>query len=237
MPEGQEFESFWQGLSKGFLGACNIWGLGMFLQMMSYAALARELGWELGAILASTYLVWGLPGQIAMVDLTAAGASLFTVGIAVAMANARMAAMTVSSITLLPAKTFLGRLLMAQAIGITLWLYTREQLSALPLQARRARFIGFALLMFIAAGLGNILGYTSQSILPEPVYRLLVYLGPVFLLLVISAARQKMYRLSVLIGAVFCIVLTPFIGSVAVIFAGIFGGSLSYILARKSANG
>lgn len=209
----------------------------MFLQMMSYAALARELGWELGAILASTYLVWGLPGQIAMVDLTAAGASLLTVGIAVTMANARMAAMTVSSIPLLPARTFFGRLLMAQAIGITLWLYTRENLTQIPLQTRRARFVGFALFMFLAAGLGNVLGYTSQTVLSESAYRLLVYLGPVFLLLIISAARQKMYRISSLIGAVFCIALTPFMGTTAVIIAGIVGGSLSYALARKYGHG
>ena len=226
-------ESFWRGLCTGILAACNIWGLGMFLQMMSYAALARELSWELGAILASTYLVWGLPGQIAMVDMTAAGASLLTVGIAVAMANARMAAMTVSSIPLLPAKSFFGRLLMAQAIGITLWLYTRESLSEIPLKARRARFAGFALLMFLAAGFGNVLGYTSQAVLPESAYRLLVYLGPVFLLLVISAARQKMYRFSVLIGALFCVAFTPFMGTTAVVVAGIVGGSLSYILARR----
>ncbi|NQY81627.1 MAG: hypothetical protein HRT36_00940 [Alphaproteobacteria bacterium] len=53
------------------------------------------------------------------------------------------------------------------------------------------------------------MGYSSQQVLPDMAYRLLVFLGTVFPLLIISAARGKMYRLTVRIGALLCNALPP----------------------------
>lgn len=205
----------------------------MFLQMASFAALARELQWSFSEILLSTYLIWGLPGQLAMVDMTASGASWLAVFMAVAMANARMAAMTVSAIPLLPYKSYCIRLLAAQVMGITLWMYTREQLAQMAMTIRGPRYIGFASLMLLVAGFGCVLGYFSHESLPPILYQLLVFLGPVFLLMLISAARMKEHRLTALLAGIFCFLSTPLTGTWAVIISGLLIGSLGYLMAGR----
>ena len=219
-------------LAAGYLAAANVWGLGMFLQMLSYAALARELGWNLAAIMASTASIWGLPGQIAMIDLLASGASMLTVALAVMMSNARMAAMTVSTITIVKGGNFFTRLWLAQMIGITGWLYTQEQLRYLPPENRQARFIGFYGFQLSAAWLGNIIGFYASDMFDSSVTRVLVFISPLFLLLVISVAKNYLHTLTAVLGSLGGMALYPYSGVSAIVIAGLVMGTLGWLIAQ-----
>ena len=50
---------------------------------------------------ASTFLIWGMPGQVAMASLYAGGSDLFVIFTAVALANLRMMLMSISGADML----------------------------------------------------------------------------------------------------------------------------------------
>ena len=71
-------------------------GLGLFFSMVGFSAIAREAGFGLKEALATSALVWGMPGQVAMASLYLAGASAAVIFMAVALANMRMMLMVIS---------------------------------------------------------------------------------------------------------------------------------------------
>ena len=86
---------------EGMRCALGIPGVSIFGTMLGFAAIAREAGFDLSMTLATTFLVWGMPGQVAMVTLHAAGASALVIFTAVALANMRMLLMTVSGMAIM----------------------------------------------------------------------------------------------------------------------------------------
>ena len=111
---------------EGMRCALGIPGVSIFGTMLGFAAIAREAGFDLSMTLATTFLVWGMPGQVAMVTLHAAGASALVIFTAVALANMRMLLMTVSGMAIMgagqDALPFWRRLVLAQMLAITSWL-------------------------------------------------------------------------------------------------------------------
>ena len=73
----------------------------LIASMTGFGSLARESGLTLGMSLATTAGMWGLPGQVALVELYAAGIPFLFVILASSLANARFMPMAVSFIPLL----------------------------------------------------------------------------------------------------------------------------------------
>ena len=107
------------GAKRGALDALGIPLIVLLGGMTGYGALAHDSGIGLGLATVATVLVWGLPGQIAMLELQNAGADLLAIGIAVGMANMRFFPM---SVALLPtfgrhAGGTLGRVFQSQIMS------------------------------------------------------------------------------------------------------------------------
>ena len=99
-------------INLGVIDASKIPSIALITSMMSYASLVRESGLDFSFAIASSALMWALPGQIALVELHSAGATLLATVLAVAMANARFFPMTA---TMVP--------LFSQGVKRKLWLY------------------------------------------------------------------------------------------------------------------
>ena len=88
------------------------------------------------------------------------------------------------------------------------------------------------LTIFAFGILGTIFGFFLSDLLPPDILRVVIFITPIYILLLIINARQKANRLAVLIGGVLSPVFFPFAGEWAILIAGILGGSLASLYSR-----
>ena len=86
---------------RAVLDALGMPSLVLLASMTGFGSLARESALGLEIALLATAGIWGLPGQIALAELYAAGSEILAVVMAVSLANARFLPMAVSFVPLL----------------------------------------------------------------------------------------------------------------------------------------
>jgi len=221
------FEAF----RRGVLACCGIPGIGLSLSMVGFGAIARESGLELWVTLVATFGIWGLPGQIAFADMMGVGAGLPVVFLSVTLANMRMMPMIVTG---LPAATggqrlsFLKRLIMAQFMAVSGWVFIVNRAHIAPVERRPALFAGFVFMLMVGGMMGTLVGYIAGAVLPPDAVRVIVFMTPLYLLMMTSEARQNRSRGAIVLGMAMCPALYPIIGDWAIPVAGILGGSLAF---------
>ena len=230
-------ETTWRRAAlRGARRCVGVPSFGIGLSMLGFGALASDLGFSGLQALLTTALVWGLPGQIAYAELAAAGAPLGVVIAAVAFANMRMLPMTVTGLaTILGGRQvgFLGRLFLMQFMAVTAWTQMNADTPAMGPRDRLPYYIGFVAVLYVAGVGGTAIGYTVGSVLPEPALRVAVFMTPLYLLLLVAAARHPTNQMAVVLGAVFGTGLFPLIGDAAVLVAGLVGGSIAVAARRR----
>lgn len=201
--------------------------------MIGFGALARESGLGMALAVASSGLIWALPGQVVMTEMIAVGASGLAVVLAVSLTATRFLPMTMTLVPQLhePRR---GRLFpLAQLIAMTTWASMMRHLPLLPPERRSAYFAGFGLVCWGISVPGTAIGYLIAGTLPAPVSLGLVFLNPLFFLLLFAEVKQYASRLALAIGAV----AGPLVYQVApgwsLLVTGLCGGTLAWLLAAK----
>lgn len=227
-----------QAAARGARRCLGVPALGIFLSMVGFGALARDLGFSGVQTFVATALIWGLPGQIAYVELAAAGAPLTVLVAAVAFANMRMLPMTVTGLPLIlggrPAR-FLARTFYVQFMAVTAWTQMNADAPDLPKAERLPFYLGFAAVLYAAGLSGTLIGYGAGAVLPDPAMRIAVFMTPLYLLLLVAAARHGSNRLAVALGAALGVGLYPAIGDASVLAAGLIGGTLAIAVGQRRA--
>jgi predicted branched-subunit amino acid permease len=171
-----------------------------------------------------------------MVELYLAGAPLLAIALAVALANMRLAPMTT---VMLPVVKVEGRAAWrhyaaANWVAITCWALTMLHGPKLPQERRLAFFMGCAFVLWTASLIGCAIGFFAAGAVPGPVALALVMLNPIyFMLLCLQDLKQRPRALAMLLGAVFCAVLHPFVPDWSLLIAGVAGGSAGYLLGQR----
>ncbi len=190
--------------ARGMIDATGMPALVLFASMVGFGSMAREAGLTLWTAVASTALTWGLPGQIAMVELYALGAPVIAIIAASSAANARFLPMLLSVMPLLnealPKKRW--RYVAAQFMSLNPWAALMRRGPAMTLADRPPYYAGFAGICFSAALLGTGAGFVLAGALPRDVTLTLVFLNPVFFTLVFADARGRAAIMAVLAGVV-----------------------------------
>ncbi|MDF1750545.1 MAG: AzlC family ABC transporter permease [Alphaproteobacteria bacterium] len=210
--------------------------LGIGLTMIGFGAMAQDAGLAILPTLGITTLVWGIAGQVALVDIHASGGSLLALFVAVALANLRMFPMVVtglSSVTGGRKLSVFSRLLLMQTLAISCWTQMMTRANHVPASQRLRYYIGFAVTLISAALLGTAIGHQLGRIVPQGVLTVAIFMTPLYLLLLISGARQWANRLSVIFGIGIGLTLYPVLGDWAVIAAGLLGGTLGFLSAPR----
>ncbi|HYE50459.1 MAG TPA: AzlC family ABC transporter permease [Azospirillaceae bacterium] len=185
--------------------AFGIPGLVLGASFLGFGSLVRESGMSLWAGLATSLTSWALPGQVAMVELWAAGSSLVAIVLAVCLTNARLMPMTV---VLLP---WLGRpgaprwrlYVAAQFVAVTSWANSMQRLPDVPEPHRLAWFAVFAGGLFGVSVAATAAGYALAGLVPKAVTLALVFLNPVyFMLIFVTDLRNRAKSLALAAGAV-----------------------------------
>ena len=210
-------------------------GLVLGASFLGFGALVKQSDLALWHGLASTITGWALPGQIALVELYAAGASLLSIALAVALSNARLLPMTVTLVPVLhsprwPRWTYF---LAAHYIAVTGWAAAMRVCPAIPPDQRLPYFTGFTVTLWSATIATTAAGFYLAGAVPQQVSLGLVFLNPIYFMLVFAqSADQRMRALALALGALAgpsVHLLTPDWG---LLIAGVGAGTLAYALDR-----
>jgi predicted branched-subunit amino acid permease len=202
---------------------------------VGFGSLVRETGFGLGLGLISTASTWALPGQVALVELYAAGASLLAIVIAVALTNARMLPMTLTLLPLLrePARPRWTFYLIAHLVAVTGWAYSMLRFPSMPPAQRLPYFVAFTVTLQAAAMLGTAIGFLVSAVVPLALSLGLVFVNPMnFLLLFLGDLRHRGRVLALVLGAVAAPLFHILSPNWGLLLTGLLGGAAAFVLDR-----
>ena len=193
-------------------------------------------GLGLDYALFNTLTAWALPGQLAATELYLAGSGLLAVALAVALANMRLAPMTVVMMPVVhvPGRPAWRNYAAAYFVAVTCWAMTMMTAPRLARADRLSWFTGCALTLWGASLAGTIVGFYAAELLPRQLALALVFLNPLyFMLLFLQDLRDRTRLRALVLGATFGVpfhLLTPEWG---LLLAGLLGGTLAPLLGRR----
>jgi predicted branched-subunit amino acid permease len=228
-------------LRRGLREALGAPAVAMGVTFLAFGAAVREGGLGLPWALAASLLVYGMAGQVVLLQFAAPGAGTGG-GVAPAVlgataANARFFPMAVALAPWLGGRAEGWRRWLALPfVAITPWAAAMRRLPALPPAARLPWFLGFALASWAAAGAATAAGHALAPALDPALRAALLFANPLYFALLIAAdLRAPAPRRAVLAGALAApaaLLLPPAWGLLG---AGLLGGTLAFLIGRWGA--
>ncbi len=202
--------------------------------MMGFGSLAQSVGFSPEMSALATALIWGLPGQLAMVELTTTGQDLVAIIFACSLANARFFPMVVSFIPSMTRdrSSFPKLALYAQLLSINSWAVCLRKFPEIDPDYRQLYFMVFAISILTAAIVGTLLGYYASAVLPDAFVLGLIFLSPLFFALILSAVPKAGERASLILGCLVVPLAHWYFPSFDLLITGVVGGSLGFFLGR-----
>ncbi len=189
--------------SVGFRDCVVAPGWGVFAAMAGFGSIAGEAGESLWRALALMAGLWSMPGQVAFVELSAEGAAGWTLILAVTVANLRMLPLTLGSIPLLRGAQGIGprHFWLAQINSVTGFVQLRDAAARITEPERLAHYFeGFCVGTLVLGALGTTIGHTLASRLPDQGLRTLIFVTPLYLLLLTGRTRDPMMLSAAALG-------------------------------------
>lgn len=221
-------------MRKAMLDALSLPAFILLFTMMGFGSLARGAGFSADMAVIATLFIWGLPGQLAMVELTSTGQGLIAIVFACSLANARFLPMVVSFVPALSRgrSNLFSMSLDAQLLSINSWAMCLREFPNIDPGFRHRYYISFASCILLAAVIGTLFGYHGAVLLPAAIVLGLIFVSPLFFALVLSAVPDRAQRISMVFGCV----LIPFVHllwpSVDLLITGVVGGSLGFAVGK-----
>lgn len=172
---------------------------------VGFGSLVRGSGLPLVQGLFSTFSAWALPGQVAVVELWAAGAGWLAVTTAVWLTNLRLMPMVMALLPSLrrPGAPRWQYYLAAHLIAVTSWVIGMRRCPELPEEKRLPYFFGLACALWGVSLLGTAIGFFLVGTVPPAVSLGLVFLNPIYFLLILMPPdlRNRAQILALVTGA------------------------------------
>ncbi|MSP67897.1 MAG: branched-chain amino acid ABC transporter permease [Alphaproteobacteria bacterium] len=214
-------------------------GIAIFASQVGFGSLASAGGLSLPLALTATGTIWAMPGQVAFAELAAAGASWPVILIAVSLANARFLPMTVATIPLLRERVGVRwfQFLFAHLVSITSW--GQMQLTRHRVQgaARAPYFVAFSATALLLALLGTGIGHGLAGLLPAPAALALAFVPPLYILLMLVAAPQRIALVATALGGALGAGGDLLLRDWGVLLGGVLAGTVAWLLMRRARHG
>jgi predicted branched-subunit amino acid permease len=199
MMSNQQFSAFRLGVLDGL--AMPFWLV--FGSMIGFGSMARDSGLGVEIALGASIGIWGLPGQVAMVELFALGLPVFSIVVASSLANMRFMPMCV---VLMPhfkgSPTALRyRYLLAQMLSINIWAVFMRRGPTLTIEDRLPFYLGVSVTCLTGGCLGTLIGFAMSDLLPFYLTVSLIFLNPAYFVFVFSAVKYRNCIIAVALGA------------------------------------
>lgn len=224
--------AFWGGVRE----ALGVPMLVMGASFLGFGSMIRDVDWSVWHALYSTLSTWALPGQIAMAEMAYSGAPLISIILAVGFINARLLPLVAS---LLPHVrrdnvSLWKYYAISMLIAATSWVGTMQRLASLSQDQRLHYLTGYGLLLYTGSPLFTVAGYLIAGQVPQPVTLALVFLNPLyFMLLFLFDLHQPQKVLSLLFGAILGPALFLIAPNWSLVFTGLIGGTAAWWLGRN----
>lgn len=202
---------------------------------LGFGALAAGSGFPLWAALLSTVTIFALPGQLAMLEMSLAGAVPVVIVVTVALTAARFLPMTVALLPMLrtTARASWRHYAAVHLLAMTGWAASMRRCPELPSEQRLPWFVGFALTNWIACIVFTAVGYALAESLPPVVRQGLVFVGPLYFVLILTGETRTRQGIAALAcGAVAGPLIHLLAPQWSVVLAGLIGGTLAFGLVR-----
>ena len=175
----------------------------VMVAMIGFGSLARSQNIDLFSTLFSAAAIYGLPGQVAMLELYATGATAVAVIAGVAMANMRFFPM---AIVLMPQLStddplYRWRYLAIQVMSINSWTHTMDILPKLKPVERLGFFSGFGFVCFLGGLAGSSIGWFAASWFSSAVTVTLVFLNPAYFIYLFCCNTRPSVVASLIAGS------------------------------------
>ncbi len=233
-----DFGSRWRATCGGMKAAVGVPAVVLGASFVGFGALVREAGLSVWHGLFSSATAWALPGQVALVELYSVGASALAVALAVALTNARLLPMTIAIMPLLraPGRPAWQYYLAANWVAVTGWAAQMRYGPDLPVQQRLSFFGGFAAVLWTSTLAGTAIGFFLAGSVPPSVSLGLVFLNPIYFMLVFASEwRQRARALALGFGAVTGPVLHTVSADWGLLVTGFVAGTAAFAVDRAMA--
>lgn len=210
-------------------------GIGLFAAMSGFGALAKDSGVSLLIALGMTGGMWSTPGQVAFVELFAAGIGGVALIASVTIANVRMFPLTIATMPLLRTRQGVqpAHFWMAHANSVTSFVQVVEMCRHVTDKSlRTAYFFGFTTACMTSGLLGTALGYTMASRMPGLIARTLMLITPLFMLLLAARSSRRSVLMSVVLGC--ALVPAGYLVSTdwGLLTGGVLAGTLAFAIGK-----
>jgi predicted branched-subunit amino acid permease len=207
--------------------------LAMGATFLAFGAAVAEAGLGFGWALACSGLVYGMAGQLVLLQGVAGG--VVPAVAAATAANARFLPMSVAIAPLLgPRGTVLWRVLALPFVAITPWAAGMRRLPGLPEAQRAGWFLGFAVASWLAAMGATAAGHLLSPVLPIPLRAALLFANPLYFALLLSADLGRPGVRAAVIGGAVAAPLALWLGSAwGLLAAGLAGGTAAFLWLRR----
>jgi len=225
--------SFW--FLAGMRGITSLPAIILMTSFVGFSAFAYESGITRAEAIFMTLSIWALPAKMILVGMMASGAHIAACFVAVTLSSIRMMPMVASLIPeMRTARTPTWLLLLlSHFVAITAWVFATERLRDVPREYRATFFAGFGITLTLTNTLIVAVCYGIVEGFPPVISGALFMLTPVYFLASIWAtARHAVVRIAFVIGVVSGPLLALVSPGFDVLYAGIGGGTLAYLIDR-----
>ena len=202
--------------------------------MIGFGSMAQDLGLSMEIAVVSSLAIWGLPGQVAMVELMAVGLPVLSIVIASSLANMRFMPMTVVAMPLFKgdSSAFKYRYLLAQMLSINIWSVFMRHGPKLAVKNRLPFYFGVSTICLMGGCIGTIIGFAAADFLPLYLTVSLIFLNPVYFVFVFSSAQNFNCLLAAGLGAILGPSLYQIVPEWTVPITGLLAGSIAFYLSK-----
>ena len=222
--------AFQTGIKEGL--AMPFWMV--LASMIGFGSMAQDVGLSMKIAVGSSLGIWGLPGQVAMVELMAIGLPTLSIVIASSLANMRFMPMIIVAMPLFKGSrsALKYRYFLAQMLSINIWTVFMRHGPKLAVEDRLQFYLGVSLICLMGGCIGTIIGFTAADFLPLYLTVSLIFLNPVYFVFVFSSAQNSNCLIAAGLGAA----LGPLLYQVApewtVPLTGILAGSIAFYFSK-----
>jgi predicted branched-subunit amino acid permease len=236
MPSEPESPSAPSGFRHGLVVAArSVFAYVLFGTFIGIGALGHDFGFSLPWMVLSTALIWAAPAQVILISALGTGTGAIEAAIAVSLSGVRLLPMVVALLPMLRTeRTRTHELLLpAHFTAISMWVESLRLLPSVPREHRIAFCNGLSAGLTLSAVLATAAGFYLAGSLPPIYAAALLFLTPLsFTVSVVRNSHLLVDRLAFAFGLVLAPVLATFNVDLDLLWSGIVGGTLAYLLYR-----
>jgi predicted branched-subunit amino acid permease len=184
----------WPHVLAGMRAAAGLPSFMLMCALIGVGGLCRDIGYPIGAGIASTFLIWAGPAQVVLFGSLAAGVTLPAIAIAISLSSIRFVPMCMSLLPIMrrPNTPTWVMLILAHYVAVTAWVEGMRRLPLMPREARIPYYLGFANTVMLAAAFATGAGYYLIGQLPPALAAGLLFTSPIYFTVSLAAGARQL---------------------------------------------